>query len=116
MPVEPGNVMNAGGDVSVACDGRVAVTIRSDDDYTSVRAGGDLVLDGELALDVHGALTPGTVLTVMRGRSISGRFHALPEGRVVLAGGHLFRVSYRDNNVTLTVMRRVPSSDGAGGH
>jgi hypothetical protein len=45
------------------------------------------------------------VLTIMRGRSISGRFHALPEGRVLLAGGHLFRVSYKHNSVTLTVMR-----------
>ena len=93
----PGNVLNAGGNVSVARNGRVAVTIRSDDDYTSVRAAGDLVLDGELALDVHGALTPGTVLTIMSGRSIRGRFHSLPEGRVLHVGGHLFRVSYRDN-------------------
>jgi autotransporter-associated beta strand protein len=103
--VEPGNILNAGGDVSVGRKGRVAVTIRSDDDYTSVRAAGDLDLDGELVPDVDGALTPGTVLTIMRGRSISGRFHALPEGRVLLAGGHLFRASYRDNSVTLTVMR-----------
>jgi subtilase-type serine protease len=105
VDVEPGNVLNAGGDVSVGRKGRVAVTIRSDDDYTSVRAAGDLELDGELALDVGGAVTPGTVLTIMRGRSISGRFHALPEGGFLLAGGHLFRVSYRDNSVTLTVMR-----------
>jgi autotransporter-associated beta strand protein len=108
VPVEPGNVLKAGGDVSVGRAGRVAVTIRSDDDYTSVRAAGDLVLDGELALDVDGALTPGTVLTIMSGRSITGRFHALPEGRVLLAGGHLLRVSYHDNSVTLTVMRGVP--------
>ena len=59
VPVEPGNVLNAGGDVSVGRKGRVAVTIRGDDDYTSVRAAGDLELDGELALDVHGALTRG---------------------------------------------------------
>ena len=103
--VEPGNVLGAGGDVSVGRKGRVAVTIRSDDDYTSVRAAGDLELDGELALDVDGALTRGTVLTIMRGRSISGRFRALPEGRVLRAGGHLFRVSYRHGSVTLTVVR-----------
>jgi autotransporter-associated beta strand protein len=107
VPVDPGNVLNAGRNVSVGSKGRVAVTIRSDDDYTSVRAAGDLVLDGELALDVDGALTPGSVLTIMSGRSISGRFHSLPEGRVLLAGGHLFRVSYQDNSVTLTVMRGV---------
>jgi autotransporter-associated beta strand protein len=106
--VEPGNVLSAGGDVSIGRKGRVAVTIRSDDDYTSVQAAGDLVLDGELTLDVDGALTRGTVLTIMSGTSITGRFHALPEGRVVLAGRHLFRVSYQQNSVTLTVMRRVP--------
>jgi subtilase-type serine protease len=114
VPVEPGNVLNVGGDLSVGRTGRVAVTIRGDDDYTSVRAAGDLLLDGELALDVDGALTPGTVLTIMRGRSISGRFHALPERRVVLAGGHLFRISYQDDSVTLTVMRAVPPTTAPG--
>ena len=109
VPVDPGNVLNAGGNVSVARNGRVAVTIRDDDDYTSVASAGDLVLDGELDLAVNGELTPGTVLTIMSGRSIRGGFHSLPEGRVLLAGGHLFRVSYRDNKVTLTVMRRVPN-------
>ena len=38
VSVEPGNVLNAGGDVSVGRKGRVAVTIRGDNDYTSVRA------------------------------------------------------------------------------
>jgi subtilase-type serine protease len=106
VSVDPGNVLNAGGDVRVGRRGRVAVTIRGDDDYTSVRAGGDLELGGKLALDVGGALTRGTVLTIMSGRSITGRFRALPEGRLVRAGGHLFRVSYRDDSVTLTVTRR----------
>jgi hypothetical protein len=45
----------------------------------------------------------------MRGSSITGRFHALPEGRVVRAGGQLFRVSYRGTSVTLTVMGSAPS-------
>jgi hypothetical protein len=48
------------------------------------------------------------VLTIMSGRSISGSFHAMPEGRVLNTGGHLFRVSYRNNRVTLTVMQAVP--------
>jgi autotransporter-associated beta strand protein len=104
VSVEPGNVLSAGGDVSVGRKGRVAVTIRGDDDYTSVRAAGDLGLAGALALDVDGSLTPGTVLTIMRGRSISGRFDGLPEGGVLLAGRHVFRISYRDNSVTLTVI------------
>jgi autotransporter-associated beta strand protein len=107
--IAPGNVLTVGGNVSIGRDGRLAVTIRGDRDYTSVQAAGDLVLDGELTLDVRGALTPGTVLTIMNGKSISGNFHAVPEMRVLLAGGYLFRVSYKDNSVTLTVLRAVPS-------
>ena len=38
------------------------------------------MLDGELALDVRGALTQGTVLTIMKGGSV-GRFDKLPENR-----------------------------------
>jgi hypothetical protein len=109
VAVAPGNVLHVGGDVSVAREGRVAVTIRSDDDYTSVQAAGDLVLDGRLTLDVQGALTPGTVLTIMRGKSIEGNFHAMPEKRVVNTGGYLFRVSYRNASVTLTVKHAVPA-------
>jgi subtilase-type serine protease len=107
-PVSPGNVLTVGKNVTIGRDGHVAVTIRGDSDYTSVRAAGDLVLAGELTLDVRGALTPGTVLTIMSGKSISGDFHAMPESRVVYAGGYLFRVSYQNNSATLTVMRAVP--------
>ena len=46
----------------------------------------------------------------MSGRSISGTFHALPEKRVLARGGHLFRVSYENNKVTLTVMQAVPAN------
>jgi autotransporter-associated beta strand protein len=107
--VAAGNVLDVGGDVGVAREGRVAVTIRGDDDYTSVQAAGDLVLDGKLTLDVQGTLTPGTVLTIMRGRSIEGNFHAMPENRVVNTGGYLFRVSYKNASVTLTVKHAVPA-------
>jgi autotransporter-associated beta strand protein len=103
--VVPGNVLNVGGNVRIGREGRFAATVSGDSDYTSVRAAGDLVLHGTLHLDVRGTLTRGTVLTVMRGRSISGRFHGLAEGDVVHAKGHRFRVSYKDNSVTLTVMR-----------
>jgi subtilase-type serine protease len=110
--VEPGNVLNVGGDVIVDRPGRLAVTINGDTDYTSVHAAGNLVLDGELSLDVRGDLTPGTVFTIMTGSSIKGAFHAMPENRVVLAGHHLFRVSYKNNSVTLTVMRALPEVAG----
>jgi len=45
----------------------------------------------------------------MRGASIKGNFHAMPEKRVVNAGGYLFRVSYRNASVTLTVLHAVPA-------
>ena len=60
-------------------EGGLAVTVWSDSEYTSVDAEGGLVLDGELALDVRGALTQGTVLTIMTGGSVSGRFDKLPK-------------------------------------
>ena len=55
------------------------------------------MLGGELSLDVQGALTPGTALTIMSGSSISGSFDALPRTRVLHADGHLFSVSYTNN-------------------
>jgi subtilase-type serine protease len=114
VAVAPGNVLNVGGDVRIGREGRLAVTVRSDSDYTSVEAKGDLVLDGELVLDVRGALTQGTVLTIMTGGSLRGGFDKLPENRSWLTGGHLFRVSYRDNRVTLTVMHAVPPTAPPG--
>ncbi|WHY88199.1 S8 family serine peptidase [Neobacillus novalis] len=105
----PGKVLNVGGDVRIGRKGRLAVTVKSDRDYTSVEAEGDLVLeDGELILDVQGALTPGTVLTIMKGGSVTGRFAQMPENRAWQTGGYLFRVSYQNNSVTLTVMHAVP--------
>ena len=57
---------------------------------------GKLVLNGELDLDVRGKVTPGTVFTIMSGKSVKGAFHALPEHRILKADGHLFRVSYKN--------------------
>jgi autotransporter-associated beta strand protein len=111
VPVTAGTILNVGGNVDIGREGRLAVTISGDHDYTSVRAAGELALAGELDLDVRGPLTPGTVLTIMSGGSISGSFHALPENRVLNAGGHLFRVSYRNNSVTLTVLRALPHAN-----
>lgn len=100
-----GNVLHVGGNATIGKQGRVAVTISGDRDHTSVRAAGKLVLNGELDLGVRGKLTPGTVFTIMSGKSVKGAFHALPEHRILKADGHLFRVSYKNNKVTLTVMR-----------
>jgi subtilase-type serine protease len=112
--VAPGNVLKVGGDVRIGREGRVAVTVRSAGDYTSVEAKGDLVLDGELVLDVQGALAQGTVLTIMGGGSVTGGFDKLPDNRAWQTGGHLFRVSYRPNGVTLTVMHAVPPTAPPG--
>jgi subtilase-type serine protease len=114
VEVAPGNVLNVGGDVTVSRAGRLAITISGDHDYTSVRAAGVLVLDGELALDIRASLTPGTVLTIMSGDLIKGNFRSLPERRVLNAGRQLFRVSYQDGDVTLTVVRTLPGA-GSGG-
>ncbi|MGC5020229.1 S8 family serine peptidase [Micromonospora sp. DT47] len=108
VPVAPGNVLNVGGDVTIGREGGLAVTVSGDGDYTSVRAAGDVVLSGDLTLDVRGSLTPGTKLTIMSGSSIKGSFHAMPEKRVLNADGYLFRVSYKNDNVTLTVLRALP--------
>ncbi|MEF3404907.1 S8 family serine peptidase [Agromyces sp. CCNWLW203] len=112
--VVPGNVLDVGGDVSVSGGGGLAITISGGDDYTSVRAAGDLVLSGELDLDVRAPLAPGTVLTIASGDSIQGNFHSLPERRVLNEDGHLFRVSYQDGDVTLTVMRALPGAETGG--
>ena len=113
VAVAPGNVLKVGGNVRIGREGRVVVTVRSDTDYTSVEAKGDLVLDGELVLDVQGALTQGAVLTIMGG-SVTGTFDKLPDNRVWQTGGHLFRVSYEPNRVTLTVMHAVPPTAPPG--
>ncbi|MEU8263842.1 S8 family serine peptidase [Micromonospora sp. NPDC048999] len=105
-----GNALNVDGNVTVGKSGRVAVTLSGDHDYTSIKAAGQLVLDGELDLDVRGTLTPGTVFTIMSGSSIKGEFHALPQNRVLNTGRHMFRVSYKNNSLTLTVERVLPNN------
>ena len=112
--VAPGNVLTVGGDVRIGREGKVAATVRSASDYTSVEADGNLVLDGELTLDVRSPLAQGTVLTIMKGNSITGAFDKLPENRAWQTGGHLFRVSYLNNSVTLTVMHAVPPTSPPG--
>ena len=61
-------------------------------------------------------LTPGTVLTIMSGKSISGTFHRLPERSVLRAGGYLFRVSYKNNSVDADRHRSSAAQLGPGSH
>ena len=105
VAIAPGDILKVGGDVRIRDDGRLAVTIRSDTDYTSVQAKGDVVLDGKLDLDVQGRLHPGSVLTIMEGGSVRGHFDQLP---LLLSGGYLFGVSSHGNNVKLTVIFAAP--------
>jgi autotransporter-associated beta strand protein len=104
VPVTAGSVLNVGGDVRIDKAGRLAVTV-SNDDNTSVSATGDLVLRGDLTVDVQGDLAQGTVLTIMSGQSIDGTFRGLREGAILNADGHSFTVSYANSQVTLTVVR-----------
>ena len=105
VPVAPDNVLDVGGNLRIGRDARYVATIFSDRDYTSVLAAGELGLGGELALDVRGGLTPGTQLTIMRGTALTGAFRGLAEGAVLNAGGNQFRLSYKNDSVTLTVVR-----------
>jgi autotransporter-associated beta strand protein len=102
--VTPGNVLSVGGDVRIGKAGKLAATI-SAGGSTSVRAGGDVVLGGSLRLDTSGPVTQGSVLTITTGKSIRGTFNALPEGAIAHAHGHQFKISYRNNSVTLTALR-----------
>jgi autotransporter-associated beta strand protein len=112
--IASGNVLDVGGDVTFSRAGGLAITISGDHDYTSVQAAGDLVLDGELTLDIRAPLTPGTVLTIAGGDSIQGKFHSLPQGRVLNADGHMFKVSYEGGDVTLTAVRTLPGAGSRG--
>ena len=105
VAVAPGNVLSVGGDVRIGRDGTVAITVRSGADYTSVQADGAVSLDGGLTLDVQRALPRGTVLTIVRGGSLAGTFHSLPNKRVLRVDDHLFRVGYTADRMTLTVVQ-----------
>ena len=94
-----------GGNLRIGRMARFVTTVSGRRDYTSVLAAGDLMLDGDLAVDVQGHLTRGTELTIMQGRAIKGTFRGLAEGSVLNADGDKFRVSYQNNSVTLTVVR-----------
>ncbi|MBO2449789.1 S8 family serine peptidase [Actinomadura barringtoniae] len=99
-----GGVLSVARDVTIGRKGELAATV-SGTTATGVKAGGDIVLRGSLDLDVQGPVTKGTTLTLMSGRSISGTFRGLHEGATVRSQGHLFKVSYKNNAVTLTVLR-----------
>ena len=104
----PGNVLHAGGDVRLGGASRFVVAVRNANDYGKLRADGDLVLGGELVLDLQQPLTPGAALTIATGRSVTGTFAGLPEGSFLRLGDHVFQVSYLNNKVTLTLVAELP--------
>jgi hypothetical protein len=112
VAVTPGNVLNAGGDVRIGNGGRLAVTVRGANDYTSVQAADDLLLDGALVVDMQGAVAPGTSLVLAKGKSVAGTFDDLPEGGFLNLGGKVFRISYLNNSVTLIA---AATTDGTVG-
>jgi subtilase-type serine protease len=104
---DPGNVLHAGGDVRLGGASRLVVPVRSANDYGKLRADGNLVLGGELVLDLQKDLIPGAALTIATGRSLTGTFAGLPEGSFLRVGDHLFQVSYLNAKVTLTLVAEL---------
>ncbi|MDA0159011.1 S8 family serine peptidase [Solirubrobacter ginsenosidimutans] len=112
VPVQAGNVLSTAGNVRIGAAGRLVVTVRSGTDYGKLRADGDIALDGPLVLDIQGAVSPGSTLTLASGRSVTGTFDDLPEGSFLKAGNAWFWVSYMNNSVTLIA---VATADGTVG-
>jgi autotransporter-associated beta strand protein len=104
---DPGNVLHAGGNVRLGGASRLVVPVRSANDYGKLRADGDLVLGGELVLDLQEDLKPGAALTIATGRSLTGTFAGLPEGSFLRVDDHVFQVSYLNNKVTLTLVAEL---------
>ena len=104
---DPGNVLHAGGNVRLGGASRLVVPVRSANDYGKLRADGDLVLGGELVLDLQEDLKPGAALTIATGRSLTGTFAGLPEGSFLRLDDHVFQVSYLNNRVTLTLVAEL---------
>jgi hypothetical protein len=76
-------------------------------DHEAFEHGADCGVDGD---DGDGRRLNRAIEVARTGSSVDGAFHKLPQGRVLLAGGHLFKVSYEDGSVTLTVLRAVPTA------
>gem|GEM_PF-3358337 len=104
---DPGTVLWAGGNVRLGGAGRLVVAVQGANEYTRLRADGDLVLGGELVLDVQGDLKPGAALTIATGRTVTGTFAGLPESGLLRVGDHVFQVSYLDDRVTLTLVAEL---------
>jgi subtilase-type serine protease len=103
VPATAGNVLNAAGGLRLAAPGRLSVVARSGSDYTRVESTGPVALGGALDLDLQGALTPGTQLTIVKGGSLTGTFADIAEGSFLYLGQNTLKASYQNNAFTLTV-------------
>jgi autotransporter-associated beta strand protein len=110
VTLQAGNVLKVGS--LRMTGGTLAIAARSATDYTSIESTGDVVLGGQLALDLQGALAPGTSLVIAKGRTVTGTFAGLPEGTLLQAGGKTLRITYANNAATLVV---AATSDGTVG-
>ena len=123
VAVAPGNVLSSEGTVRIRDRGRLLITIRGNNDYTSVSTTGQVFLDGDLDLDVQGRLSKGAVLTILNGSRIVGKFDRSKKGHELRAGGYEFKISYRSTHVTLTASKLRhghddddDDDDDGGGH
>jgi autotransporter-associated beta strand protein len=105
VAIAPGNVLSSEGTVRIRDRGRLLITIRGNNDYTSVSTTGQVFLDGDLDLDVQGQLSKGAVLTILNGSRIVGKFDRSKKGHELRAGGYEFKISYRSTHVTLTASK-----------
>jgi hypothetical protein len=98
----PGNVLNTAA-VKMGPSASYVAAIRSNTDYAQLNASGQVAVGGTLLLSLGGAVTPGTVLTIIHSSSgVLGTFKNLPEGSTFSVSGQTFRISYAGSNVTLT--------------
>jgi autotransporter-associated beta strand protein len=78
--------------------------------FDQLSAAGAVDLSGAtLQLTSAGGFAVGQTFVIVRaGAPLTTTFQALPEGATVNAGGQVFTISYRNNQVTLTVQGAVP--------
>jgi len=99
-----GNVLNTG-PVKMLPAASFLTAIRGDTDYAQLNASGSVSVNGTLLVSLGGAVSPGTVLTIIQTTgSVIGTFKSLPNGSTFFVGGQGFRIAYGASNVTLTAL------------
>lgn len=92
---------------------RLRVNSAAGAEYGKFTVNGNVVLSGDLLIDVESRISSGAVLTIVEkttAGAVSGTFTGLLEGSVVNVNGNDFKISYTGgdgNDVTLTALSRV---------